>query len=281
MKFSVNTVLFVSPFTNRHVSLFRQFKKWGFEAVELLIEDPAHIDPVLVKAELDKQGLVCGSVCAAMNAGRDLRGSKKSQLAGVKYLKTLLDQMRLLDCPTLGGPLYSYVGRAEAVAPAEYKHQWQAVVNNLKSVTRYAESLGKQICIEPLNRFETDFINTFEQGLKMIRDVNSPVLKLHLDTFHANIEEKHIPAAIRRAGKHLGLIHACGSDRGTPGNDHTDWPGIGRALQEINYQGDVVIESVTLDVPRIARSAAIWRRMEKTRNEIATDGLKFLKKTLR
>lgn len=281
MRFSINTVLFVSPFTNKNVSLFRQFKKWGFDAVELLIEDPAHIDPVFVKAELDKHGLVCGSVCAAMNAGRDLRGSQKSQTAGVKYLKTLLDQMRVLDCPTLGGPLYSYVGRAEAVAPEEYKRQWQAVVKNLKQVTQHAESLGKLVCIEPLNRFETDFINTFEQGLKMIRDVKSPVLKLHLDTFHANIEEKYQAAAIRRAGKHLGHIHACGSDRGTPGNDHTDWQGISRALKEIKYSGDVVIESVTLDVPRIARSAAIWRRMEKTRNEIATAGLKFLKKTLR
>ncbi len=281
MKFSINTVLFVSPFTNQNTSLFRQFKKWGFDAVELLIEDPAHIDPVLVKAELDKCGLRCGSVCAAMNAERDLRGSQKSQATGVKYLRTLLDQMQILDCPTLGGPLYSYVGRAEAVAPDEYKRQWQAVVKNLKSVTQSAEALGKLVCIEPLNRFETDFINTFDQGLKMIRAVKSPALKLHLDTFHANIEEKYQADAIRRAGKHLGHIHACGSDRGTPGNDHTDWQGISQALKEINYQGDVVIESVTLDVPRIARSAAIWRRMEKTRNEIATDGLKFLKQTLR
>jgi D-psicose/D-tagatose/L-ribulose 3-epimerase len=280
MKFSVNTVLFVSPFTNEHTHLFRRFKKWGFDKVELLIEDPAHIDPVFIKSELEKHGLVCGSVCGAMNPRRDLRGSAASQKNGVKFLCDLLDQMVALDCPVLGGPVYSYVGRAEAVAPATYKKQWQAVVKNLKAVARYAEKRGKLICLEPLNRFETDFINTMAQGLRMIKAVNSPALKLHLDIFHANIEEKFIDRAILQAGKHLAHIHACGSDRGTPGNDHVDWQKINVALKKIKYAGDVVIESVTLDVPNIARSAAIWRRMEPTRDEIAVAGLKFLKKNL-
>ena len=277
MNFTINTVLFVSPFTNTETRLFDQFKQWGYDGVELLIEDPAHIDPVHVKNELDRNGLVCGSVCAAMNPKRDLRGSLKSQRLGVEYLCRLLDEMVTLNSPVLGGPIYSYVGRAEAVAPADYQAQWKAVVRNLKTVARYAEKREKVVCLEPLNRFETDFINTVDQGLKMIRDVNSPALKLHLDTFHANIEEKHQGEAIRRAGKHLGHIHACGADRGTPGNDHMDWKAIAAALKAIKYGGDIALESVTLDVPRIAHSAAIWRRMEPTRNEIAVDGIKFLK----
>jgi D-psicose/D-tagatose/L-ribulose 3-epimerase len=281
MRFSINTVLFVSPFTNQDTRMFARFKQWGFDAVELLIEDPAHIDPAWVKSELDQQGLACGSVCVAMNADRDLRGSSRSQRNGVKYLCALLDQMCALDCPVLGGPVYSYVGRADTVVPAEYKRQWNTVVKNLKTVTRYAESLGKRICLEPINRFESDFINTFDQGLKMICDVASPALKLHLDTFHANIEEKYQDESIRRAGKHLGHIHACGADRGTPGNDHIDWKRIAAALKAVGYEGDVAIEAVTLDVPNIARSAAIWRRMEKTRDEIAINGLKFLRQTLK
>jgi D-psicose/D-tagatose/L-ribulose 3-epimerase len=280
MKFSINTVLFVSPFTNRNADLFPLFKKWGFDKVELLIEDPADIDPQYIKRELDKHGLACGSICGAMNPQRDLRGSSRSQRQGVQFLCELLDHMTALDCPVLGGPMYSYVGRAEAVSRSDYQKQWKSVVKNLKAVCKHAESRGKTLCLEPLNRFETDFINTVEQGLRMIEDVKSPALKLHLDIFHANIEEKFLDKAILKAGKHLAHIHACGSDRGTPGNDHTDWNGIAVALRSINYQGDVVIESVTLDVPRIAKSAAIWRRMEPTRDEIAIQGLRFLKKTL-
>src|SRR3954468_5162367 len=149
MNFSINTVLFVSPFTNRNTDLFPIFKKWGFNKVELLIEDPAHISPAYIKQELDRHGLTCGSICGAMNPDRDLRGSTKSQRNGVKFLCKVLDQMSELNCPILGGPVYSYVGRAEAVAPADYRKQWRSVVNNLKVVANYAKKRGKLVCLEP------------------------------------------------------------------------------------------------------------------------------------
>jgi D-psicose/D-tagatose/L-ribulose 3-epimerase len=103
-------------------------------------------------------------------------------------------------------------------------------------------------------------------------------VKLHLDTFHMNIEEKNQADAIRKAGKQLGHFHACGSDRGTPGNDHIDWKPIVKALNEIGYEGDVVIESFTTDVKVIARAAAIWRKIEPKRNDIAVKGLANLKR---
>jgi len=281
MKFGINTFLFTSPFDNASTKLFKQFKKWGFDSVEIAIEDPSHIDPAHVKRELDRHGLVCGSVCACMGPDRDLRGTSEQQKTGLDYMMKVIDQMVALDCPSLIGPEYSAVGRADAVPPTEYKKQWATVVKNLKTLCRHAEKRGKQVCLEPLNRFETDFINTCEQGLKMIKDVGSPALKLHLDTFHMNIEEKFQGDAIRKAGKHLAHFHACGSDRGTPGNDHTDWKSIAKALKDIRYDGDVVIESFTTDVKVIARAAAIWRRIEPTQTEIAVKGLKFLKRTLR
>jgi len=280
MRFGINTFLFTSPFTNESTKLFPQFKRWGFDTVEIPVEDPAHIDPAHVKRELDRHGLVCGSVCACMGPDRYLRGTSQQQRTGLEYMTTILDQMVVMDCPSLIGPVYSAVGRADAVPPAEYKKQWKLVVKNLKTLCNYAGKRGRKICLEPLNRFETDFINTCDQGLKMLRDVGSPVLKLHLDTFHMNIEEKNQAAAIRKAGKALGHFHACGSDRGTQGNDHIDWKPIARALKDVRYAGDVVIESFTTDVKVIARAAAIWRRMEPTRNEIAVKGVKFLRRTL-
>jgi D-psicose/D-tagatose/L-ribulose 3-epimerase len=280
MRLGINTFLFTSPFTNDSTKLFKQFKQWGAETIEIPIEDPSHIDPAHVKRELDKHGLVCGSVCACLGPDRDLRGTPKQQKDGLDYMKKVIDQMVVLDCPSLIGPVYSSVGRADAVPAAEYKKQWKTVVKNLKTIAAYAQKRGKQICMEPLNRFETDFINTVDQALKLVKAVGSPALKLHLDTFHMNIEEKDQAAAIRKAGKVLGHVHACGSDRGTPGNDHIDWKPIAKALKDVRYQGDVVIESFTTDVKVIARAAAIWRRIEPTRNEIAVKGLSFLRKTL-
>ncbi len=281
MRIGINTFLFTSPFTNESTKFFKSFKRWGFDTVEIPIEDPSHIDHAHVKRELDKNGLVCGSVCACMGGGRDLRGTPEQQKTGLNYMLQLIDQMVVLGCPSLIGPVYSEVGRADAVPEKEYKKQWATVVKHLKTLARYAQKHGKQICLEPLNRFETDFINTCDQGLKMIKDVGNPALRLHLDTFHMNIEEKNQADAIRKAGKHLAHFHACGSDRGTPGNDHIDWKPIVAALKSVKYTGDVVIESFTTDVKVIARAAAIWRRMEPTTEEIAVKGIKFLKKALR
>ena len=281
MRFGINTFLFTSPFTSDSTTLFATFKKWGFKSVEIPVEDPSHIDPIFVKEELAKHGLECGSVCACMGPGRDLRGTPEEQATAMTYCKALLDQMVLLGCPSLIGPVYSVVGRADAEEPTSQKEQWARVVGNLKELAQYAEARGRQICIEPLNRFETDFLNTCDQGLKLIKAVGSKAVKLHLDTFHMNIEEKKQAEAIVKAGKLLGHFHACGSDRGTPGSDHIDWKSIAKALKKIKYNGDVVIESFTTDVKVIARAADIWRKIEPTRDEIAVKGLKFLKRTLR
>jgi D-psicose/D-tagatose/L-ribulose 3-epimerase len=281
MRIGINTFLFTSPFTTQSVGLFPKFKRWGFETVEIAIEDPSHIDPAKVRAAAEKAGLAIGSVCAAMGPGRDYRGTAEEQRTAMTYCRAIIDQAVALNCPSVIGPVYSVVGKADAVPPPQQKKEWALVVKNLRVLARYAEARGIAICVEPLNRFETDFLNTVDQGLKLLRDVGSPALKLHLDTFHMNIEEKDLAAAIRKAGKHLGHFHACGSDRGTPGGDHTDWPAIAKALAAVRYNGDVVIESFTTDVKVIARAAAIWRKIEPSRDEIAVKGLKFLRKTLR
>ncbi len=281
MRIGINSFLFVSPFTTASVKLFPKFKKWGFATVEIPIEDPSHIDPVKVKAAADQAGLAIGSVCACMGPGRDFRGTAAEQKTAMDYCKKLIDQAVILGCPSLIGPVYSVVGKADAVEPAAQKKEWALVVKNLKVLAKYAEQKGIMICVEPLNRFETDFLNTVDQALKLVKDVGSKALRIHLDTFHMNIEEKNQAAAIRKAGKLLVHFHACGSDRGTPGNDHIDWAPIVQALRDINYQGDVVIESFTTDVKVIARAAAIWRRMEPTTEEIATKGIKFLQKAFK
>ncbi len=280
MKFGINTFLFTSPFTNDSTSLFPQFKAWGFDSVEIAVEHESDIDPSFIKSELDRHGLVCGTLCGAFGPGRDLRGSREEQEASLAYIQQLIDIMVTLGASTLVGPVYSAVGRAEFVPEPERAVQWQLVVERLKQACGYAESQGKEIAIEPLNRYETDFINTCGQALRMVEEVGSPALSVLLDTFHMNIEEKDSARAILQADQKLGHFHACGCDRGTPGNDHIDWESIAAGLKKIGYQKHVVIESFTPDVLVIARAASIWREMEPDKNDIATEGLKFLKKAL-
>jgi len=281
MQIGINTFLFTSPFTDRSTRLFTQFARWGFDCVEIAVEHPQHLNAAHVQRELARSGLRSGPVCACFPRDRDLRGTRAQQKNAVDYIGRLVDLAVLLEATGVAGPMYSATGRAGAVTTKEQRQQWGTVVKHLRRLATYAEARGKKLFIEPLNRFETDFLNTVAQGLALIEAVGSPALQLHLDTFHMNIEEKSPAAAIRQAGKHLGHFHACGSDRGTPGGDHTDWPSLAAALKAIRYNGAVVIESFTQEVQVIARAAAIWRQIEPSREEIAQQGLKFLRRVLK
>ncbi|KAA6440641.1 sugar phosphate isomerase/epimerase [Dyadobacter flavalbus] len=277
MKFGINTYLFSSPFTNESISYFPLFKKWGFDFVEIALEDPANIDPELVRKALDDNQLECRSVCAATGPGRDLRGNRKEQITSMEYVQELINIAPVLGSSLVAGPIYSAVGRADLVPEEKKSRQWNLVVENLKSLTSYAEKQKVKLAIEPLNRYETDFINTCDQALQLIQDVGSDALFVHLDSFHMNLEEKDPALAIKKAGRKLALLHASGSDRGTPGGDQINWERIFAALDNINYQGDIVIESFTPDVKIIAKAASIWRKIEPSKEAIAIDGLNFLR----
>jgi len=281
MRLGLNSFLYASPFTDAQAGpLLRKAAAWGFDTLEVAIEDPAHIHPARLRAAADKAGVAIGSVCAALGPGRDLRGTAAEQRTAMVYLSKLVDQAAELGARTVIGPLYSVVGRAEAYDARTKAVHWKTVVRHLRALADHAEARGVVLAIEPLNRFETDFLNTVEQGLALVREIESPAAGLLLDTFHMNIEEKDPADAIRRAGRHLAHFHACGTDRGVPGDDQLDWKSIAVALRAVRYEGDVVIESFTPDVAVIARAAAIWRTIVPRKDDIPVRGLAHLRKVL-
>jgi D-psicose/D-tagatose/L-ribulose 3-epimerase len=277
MKFGINTFLFASPFTDESVSVFGEFKEMGFDGVEIPLENKGDFDPVKVRRALQDSGLECCTVCGAYGEGRDLRGTEEEQEASKQYIRDCIDACSGLGCDIFAGPHYSQVGRAGMEPTQEKKKQWGLVVENFKEVCEYASQKKVYIAVEPLNRFETDFINICSDALKMIEEVGSPALKVHLDTFHMNIEEKSLPAAILAAGKDLFHFHASESDRGAPGTGNVDWKGSKDALSMIGYDRYVVIESFTPDVEIIAKAASIWRETEISSRTLAEKGLRFLK----
>jgi D-psicose/D-tagatose/L-ribulose 3-epimerase len=280
MKIGINTFLFRSPFTNDSLGLLKQFSNWGFDVVELALEDPSHVDAKTFRSALADNNIKCSSVCAALGPGRDLRGSKQEQQDSMDYMKGLLDFMAEAGVPALIGPLYSAVGRAEVVERDEYKKQWDTVVGHLKNLAEYAGERNIRLAIEPLNRYETDFINTCAQVMQLVKDIDHDAAGVLLDTYHMNIEEKDSAKAIRQAGSKLFHFHACGCDRGTPGNDHINWVEIAKALKDVKYEQAAIIESFTTDVKVIAKAASIWRQFEPSQQDIAVKGLEFLRSRL-
>jgi D-psicose/D-tagatose/L-ribulose 3-epimerase len=147
----------------------------------------------------------------------------------------------------------------------------------MRTLAQYAAAHDVVMGIEPLNRFETSFINTHEQVIELVDRVSHPACKVMLDTFHMNIEEKSLGDAIRATGQRLCHLHACENDRGAPGSGHIAWPEVAQALQDIGYDGPVVIESFTAAVQSIAKAAAIWRKLAPTQDALAAEGLAFLR----
>jgi D-psicose/D-tagatose/L-ribulose 3-epimerase len=281
MRFGINGWVWTSPVTTAEVArLAPHVKQLGFAWFEIPLETIGDVDYARAAAILRDNGLGV-STCAAMGPDRDLiHPDAAIRENGMTYIKQAIDATHALGATNLVGPIYSAVGRTWQQTPAERAHDVDLLVSNLRALAEYAADKGVVLCIEPLNRFETSFINLASQACEVVDRVDHPSCQILLDTFHMNVEEKDLGAAIRTAGKRLKHFHACENDRGAPGSGHVPWHSVAAALNEIQYDGPVVIESFTPKVKSIARAAAIWRDFEPSPDALAEKGSKFLRQLL-
>ncbi len=282
MRFGINTLLFTGNFTEKETALFPRFRELGFDGVEVALGARGDFDPARVRRALEADGLACSSICGLFGADRDIRGPDQEAIrGGLAYLRDCVDTAVELGTDLVVGPLYSAVGRADLVPDGERAVQWKTVVANLKQACAYAEKKKVRLAVEPLNRFETDFLNVCADALRLVGEVGSPALGVHLDTFHMGIEEKSSAEAVRQAGQRLFLLHGSENDRGAPGSGQVHWKEIAAALRQIGYEGWVVVESFTPEVKIIAKAASIWRQTEPDPFTLAGKGVRFLKELLR
>jgi D-psicose/D-tagatose/L-ribulose 3-epimerase len=280
IKYGINTFTFVSPFTTKDLVLCDQVKAMGFDVIEIPVEGPTDIDYAAAAQAIKRAGLAV-TTCCAMGPDRDPTHEDPAiQQGGVDYLKHMVDATVAMGGTICGGPIYASVGRTWTQEPVQRKKDLERCAKNLKMVADYARQKGVVMAIEPLNRFETSFINLASQAIELVEMIDSPAMKIMLDTFHMNIEEKRLGKAIELAAPHLVHLHSNENDRGTPGSGHVPWADIAAALKKIKYDGVMVIESFSSENKTIARAAAIWRPPAPSQEELATGGLKFLKQLM-
>jgi D-psicose/D-tagatose/L-ribulose 3-epimerase len=282
MRFGASSFIWVSPFSTAEAAgLAARVAGLGFDIMEICIEDPAQVDGAAVRAAAEAEGLQV-SVCGAFGPDRDVSHDDPAmRRAGVEYLRTCIDLAVATGSPHVVGPMYSATGKARLLPEDERERQRGWAAEGLREAGEYAAEHGIRLGMEPLNRFETDLVNTTEQGLDLCARIGLDNVGLLLDTFHMNIEEKDVGAAIRAAGDRIVLFHACENDRGTPGAGHVDWATVADALADAGYDGDVVIESFTPEIQEIARAVSTWRPVAASGDALAGDGLRFLRERLR
>jgi D-psicose/D-tagatose/L-ribulose 3-epimerase len=276
--FGVNSWVWTSPTTTERFSeLVPKVRALGFDAIEFGIEDEGALDYREGAAILAEHG--CGvSVAAVMGPGRDLLDDDPEiRRQGRAYIEHCIEACHTLGASNLVGPIYAAVGRVWRDSAEGRERHLELLSATLSELAAHAGDRGVTLCLEPLNRFETSFVNTAEQAVEIVDRVAHPACGILLDTFHMGIEEKSLGDAIRSCGPRLRHLHACGNDRGAPGNGHLPWDDVAAALADIGYDGPVVIESFTDQVVSIARAAAVWRPFEPSQDALASGGLAFLK----
>ncbi len=278
IKFGVSTFVWVSPFSTASFDLLPKVADMGYDIIEVAVEDKSLIDWPLLRKRAAEAGLII-TISGAFGANRDLSSDDPAiRQNGVDYIVDCLQLAADMASPIFTGPIYSAVGKTRLVSAERKQQERNWCLDNLRIVGERAREYGVVIGLEPLNRFETDMVNTVEQALSLVREAGHSSIKISLDTFHNNIEEKSIPAAIRAIGRDL-LCHVQGNenDRGTPGTGNVDWPGIKAALADIGYDGAVVIETFGAPSDELARAASIWRPLANSPDDLAREGLAFYK----
>jgi D-psicose/D-tagatose/L-ribulose 3-epimerase len=234
----------------------KRLSQYGYDAIEIMGEPKAY-EPKATRKLIESHGLVCSGAVTLMTKDRDLaHADAKCRSDTDEYLKECIWMVH-----ELGGEVMcvvpTEVGRLKPYASAEQSWAW--VVEELKRVADAGRKCGVRIALEPLNRFETRFLNRGEQAAMLAREVGEDV-GIALDTFHMNIEEDDAIKAIHDAGSLLFDFHVADSNRRPPGQGHLDWKATMAALKVIDYAGTVTCEFVNpIDYTPIARKPTVWK----------------------
>lgn len=278
MKFGANTFIWSDRFGPEQFSLLPRLKQAGFNGVEFpMIEHPVKPNPQL-RGELERIGLEC-TICAVLPQGLNT----VSDDAGVRartleHWKACIKAASELGSKIIAGPLYSPVG----YLPGRRRtpDEWKRAVEMFQELTPVLERHEVSLAVEPLNRYETYFLNTAEDAARLCREVGHPRVGILFDTYHANIEEKRLSEAIGIAGEYLIHFHSCENDRGVPGSGHINWTDVFGALQKANYDGWLTIEGFGFSLGALSAAASIWRDLAPTADAIAFDGIRFLQEAI-
>ena len=275
------SMFYARPFGREHFETFARMKRAGCDFVELLVPEPGELDLAETRAALADHGL--GVVLAArVNLTRDLSSADPAAArAGVAYLESCVETAAALGARIVGGPLYGaplvFAGRAPApVGEEERQRRIDQIVAGLKQAGRRAADRGVSLGIEPLNRFETDICNTTGHALSLAEMTDSPAVGVMLDTFHMNMEDKDIAAAIRRAGERMVHFQANENDRGFVGSGHIDWGAVAKALRAIDYRGPITLEPFRRDDERPGVPLAQWRAPQKDEDDKLAASIAYL-----
>ncbi|MBA2480327.1 MAG: sugar phosphate isomerase/epimerase [Planctomycetes bacterium] len=277
MKYGMNLLLWTDDATaESFLPVLERLKKMGFDGVEVPVFDLKPEKFAALGKRLDDIGLQRTAVTVRTVDDNPISPDAAVRQKGVAANKAVLDCCQAGGMKLLVGPYYAALGHFTGRGPTA--QEWTHGVESMKQVAAHAETCGVTLALEPLNRFEIYLLNSAEDGARFVREVAHPRCRLMYDTFHANIEEKSVSAAISACAKEMVHVHISENDRSTPGRGQVNWTETFDALHRVGYDGWLTIEAFGQALPALAAATKIWRPMFQNEEQLAADGLAFMQR---
>jgi len=273
MKLGIHAYAWCSQWTNDTLHLIDRVKGLGLDFIEIPLMTLDTFDAAAVKERLAAASLEAVTSTVLLGDTDITSGDPAIRAKGLQYLKDCVDATAAIGATSFSGVVYSQHVKAAKARPTEAEWAWSA--SALKEAAVYAQRAGVAIGLEPVNRYESYLVNTCEQALRLKEMIGEPNVRVHLDTYHMNIEEKDFYEATKKAGADLIHYHLCENDRGIPGTGLVDWDGIFRALGEMKYDGYAALESF-VDVTD-NMNTWVWRQLAPNGDALVKEGVAFIK----
>lgn len=276
MQAGFNLLLWTTHLTEALLPQCAAIKAAGYDGVEVPIfeGDPAHYSTLA--RQLDDLGLrrtVVGIVQSP--EANPMAESAAYRQAGIDHLSWMAECCMALGAEVLCGPFYQPLATFSGSGPTEAEAD--RLIDAHRILAAKTEGSGLLLSVEPLNRFECYAMNTLDQARHVVEAVGHGHYGCLFDTFHANIEEKDVSQAIRRAGSAINHVHFSENDRGTPGSGHIDFAEATAALKHTGYDGWVVIEAFGQALPDLAAATKVWRPLFGHEDEVVAAGIDVIR----
>jgi D-psicose/D-tagatose/L-ribulose 3-epimerase len=277
-KFGVDSLIWTEEFTEKDLPLIKKAGTLGFSVMDINISHPERFPAKAVKEKIKETGIEVVTTIGLPADSNLIDPDPAVRQHGIDTLKHLVDINIEIGSKILGGVIYAAWGYLSGKCRTDEEWEWS--VTSMQEVARYAKGKSDLIlAVEPVNRFESHFINIAEDAVRYCREVGTGNIKVHLDSFHMIREELSFTGAVRACGKeYLGYVHVCENNRGIPGTGQVPWKEFFTALKKVGYNGPLVIESFDPGFEELNRLCAIWRKFADTGEELAVKGLSNLKR---
>jgi D-psicose/D-tagatose/L-ribulose 3-epimerase len=277
MKYGIHQLLFSETFTKQELWIMDLARKLGFDGMEFTLFDPDSLPVAEIKQRSRALGLRLNSGIGLSAEHNLISPEAKTRRRGIEFMKKIIGLSQRIGAENLTG--VNYAGWGYLSGKMRTHKEWDWGVEAFREICRFAkENTDVVLCIEPVNRFESHFINIAADAVRFLKDVGAKNARVHLDTFHMIREEDNFTDAVKTCGARLGYIHACENQRGVPGTGLVPWGEFYRGLRSVGYDGWITIESFDPDMENIAKLCCIWRKLADSPEKLASQGLKFLKK---